>query len=66
MIAPDQVASIFDPFRQLAASPTKARDPQSAGLGLYIVKAIVTAHDGTIAVASDAGGTTFTICLPRE
>ncbi len=66
VIAPDQVASIFDPFRQLAASPTKARDPQSAGLGLYIVKAIVTAHDGTIAVASDAGGTTFTICLPRE
>lgn len=35
------------------------------GLGLYIVKAVVDAHDGTIRVESDRGrGTTFVIELP--
>jgi len=35
------------------------------GIGLYVVKAIMTYHEGTIDVASTEGeGTTFTICLP--
>ena len=37
-----------------------------AGLGLYIVKGIVTAHGGTIQVDTKPGaGTTFSIALPR-
>jgi signal transduction histidine kinase len=37
------------------------------GLGLFIVREIVAAHGGQVEVASsDAGGTTFTVRLPRE
>jgi PAS domain S-box-containing protein len=35
------------------------------GIGLYVVKEIMTLHDGMITVASTEGaGSTFTICLP--
>jgi signal transduction histidine kinase len=34
------------------------------GLGLYITDQIVRAHQGTLALRSDATGTTFTVCLP--
>ena len=37
----------------------------STGLGLAIVKAVVTAHHGTVSVTSHPGRTTFTITLPR-
>jgi signal transduction histidine kinase len=37
------------------------------GLGLYIAERIVCAHQGSIEVSSsDAGGTTFTVHLPRH
>jgi two-component system sensor kinase FixL len=49
---------IFQPF-----ATTKA---QGTGIGLVVVRQIVTAHGGTVAYASDEGkGTTFTISLPR-
>jgi signal transduction histidine kinase len=69
-IAPKHLGDIFNPFRQLGSGRTKAKpkaeDATSLGLGLYIVQAIVTAHQGTIEVASTEGGTTFTVHLPRE
>ena len=35
------------------------------GIGLYVVKEIVTLHSGTITVESAEGaGSTFTVCLP--
>jgi signal transduction histidine kinase len=35
------------------------------GIGLYVVKEIITLHNGTVAVESIEGqGSTFTICLP--
>src|SRR5262249_52952722 len=37
------------------------------GLGLYLSKAIVEAHGGSIAVVSEVGrGSTFTVRLPRH
>lgn len=58
------LADIFEPFRRLA--PTTTRKSDSVGLGLYIVKALVTAHEGTIAVTSSEGSTTFSVRLPRR
>jgi two-component system sensor kinase FixL len=50
---------IFEPF-----ATTKS---QGTGIGLVVVRQIVTAHDGTITYTSDQGkGATFTITLPRK
>jgi len=57
---------IFDPFKQLAPLSSKSKDARSVGLGLYIVQAIVTAHQGTIDVVSTEHGTIFTVRLPRN
>jgi signal transduction histidine kinase len=56
---------IFSPFKQLAPHSEKSKVAGSAGLGLYIVQAITTAHHGTIGVSSTKAGTTFTLRLPR-
>ncbi len=54
---------IFEPFKK-ATSATKTI-AQSVGLGLSITKNIVTAHNGTILVASKPGeGTTFIVRIP--
>ncbi len=43
----------------------RSRSRQGLGLGLTLVKAMVTAHRGTIEVASELGqGTVFTVRLP--
>ncbi len=53
---------IFEPYAQGADNPTRAG---SAGLGLYITKEIVEAHNGRIFVRSGVGsGTTFTVEIP--
>jgi signal transduction histidine kinase len=59
----DQLQRIFDP---LTRSVPATGSSSHLGLGLYIVKQIVTAHGGSVAVESaDPEGTTFTIRLPR-
>jgi PAS domain S-box-containing protein len=64
-IPADELAVIFDPFRQGEAH-AKGQS-LSVGLGLYIVQQIVLAHDGHIDVRSREGeGTTFAIRLPRR
>ena len=62
-IPDDLLPHIFDPFR--------GRDEPSArgeglGIGLFIVRQIVSAHRGTVEVkSSEAGHTTFVVRLPR-
>lgn len=63
-IAPDQLERIFDRFTQVEGSAT--RRYEGSGIGLALVKEIVTHHGGTIAVESALGrGSTFTLSLPR-
>ena len=60
-IAPEHVAHIFEKFYRI---PT-TRHSGGAGLGLAIVREIITAHGGQIGVDSQPGrGTTFTFNLP--
>lgn len=52
-------------FQRFYRAPATSQAIQGLGIGLYVVKEIVTRHDGTISVTSTEGeGTTFTICLP--
>jgi two-component system OmpR family sensor kinase len=53
---------VFDRFTRADASRT--RDSGGAGLGLALVQAIVTAHDGSVALDSHPGRTRFTVTLP--
>ena len=57
---------IFEPLVRGHATIAERRDRGGLGLGLYICREIVRAHDGTMAVESSAtGGTTFSVLLPR-
>jgi signal transduction histidine kinase len=56
-------AYIFEPFRQIDDSIT--REYSGAGLGLSIVKQLVTLMGGEISLDSEIGqGSTFTVLLP--
>ena len=60
-IAPEHLARIFDKFYRVSTS----RHSGGAGLGLAIVREIVTAHGGQIDVSSQPGkGTSFAFTLP--
>lgn len=57
-IDPARLESLFEPFRKGASS-------SGLGLGLYIVKAIVESHGGSVRVRSDDARTSFEVLLPR-
>jgi signal transduction histidine kinase len=62
-IAEDQRERVFDRFVRL--DEARARDEGGSGLGLSIVKEIVTAHGGTVTVSTSAlGGARFAVRLP--
>lgn len=64
-IPPAALPTIFEPFRGSGDAPEGMS--RGLGLGLYIARALVNAHGGTIDVTSVAdAGTTFTITLPRQ
>ena len=61
-IPPEELPLVFDRFHKLDKSRSQNRD--GWGLGLYIVKALVTGHGENISVASREGKTEFTFTLP--
>ncbi|HEX2999990.1 MAG TPA: ATP-binding protein [Armatimonadota bacterium] len=64
-ISRENLAKIFDCFYRVDNSDT--RDTYGTGIGLYLVKYLVEAHDGSICVESEAGeGSTFSFCLPLQ
>ena len=64
-IPAEHLPHIFDRFYKADSSRAGQTIPSGSGLGLSIVQAIVTQHDGTISAANAAGGgAAFTITLP--
>jgi len=53
----EDLSRVFEPWHTL--------HPEGPGLGLYVARAIVVAHEGTLTVQSPPGhGTSFTMTLP--
>ena len=62
-IAPEHHGRIFERFYKVDKSRSASKN--STGLGLYIVKTIITAHGGTVAVSSKENEfTAFKVTLP--
>ena len=64
-----KLRTLFDPVKSFAIRPPSERTMsrvQNLGLGLYVVKEIVKAHEGQIKVTStQEAGVKFSIKLPR-
>jgi signal transduction histidine kinase len=61
-IPPDELHQVFDQFYRGRNTRTRG-----SGLGLALVRRIVTDHGGTVSVASELGvGTTITVRLPAR
>ncbi len=63
-IPKDELELIFERFYRTDQS--RARKTGGAGIGLAIVKSIVTAHGGTVRAQSGEKGSVFTVTLPKE
>jgi signal transduction histidine kinase len=64
-IPPDVLQGMFDPLIRSETLSTKKGPAAGLGLGLYIVKEILKAHQGMIDVTSKDGTTTFNVLIPR-
>ena len=64
-----KLRTLFDPVKSFAIRPPSERTMtrvQNLGLGLYVVKEIVKAHQGQISVSStEEAGVKFSLTLPR-
>ncbi|MBQ9703641.1 MAG: HAMP domain-containing histidine kinase, partial [Clostridia bacterium] len=61
-ISENQKEKIFNKFYQADES----HSTEGHGIGLAIVKKIVTLHNGDISVESEGGMTSFTVTLPQN
>ncbi len=59
-IAAEARERIFEPFRR------ERWDRDGCGLGLHLVREIMTAHGGTAALVSSSSGTTFRLAFPAS
>jgi PAS domain S-box-containing protein len=62
-IPPELLVCIFEPFQRGAAGETGTQ--RGLGLGLFIAREIVRAHQGEISASSSGGKTVFRVRLPR-
>ncbi|AOW11740.1 hypothetical protein LPB72_19840 [Hydrogenophaga crassostreae] len=63
-IAPADLPTLFQPFRQI--DNRLARQHEGSGLGLAISRKLAELMDGSLEVSSEAGvGSTFTFTIPR-
>ncbi|KAF0862651.1 sensor histidine kinase KdpD [Pseudomonas sp. LD120] len=61
----EALGTLFDPLVR-SADEELGNNSTSLGLGLFIVREVVVAHQGSIEVSSsESDGTTFTVTLPR-
>jgi len=64
-ISPQDIATVFEKFKQVGDSLTEK--PVGTGLGLALCKYVVEHHRGDIWVESERGrGSVFTFCLPID
>jgi signal transduction histidine kinase len=68
LVPASAVESLFEPFRRLRGEDGRARsEDRGAGLGLSIVRSVVRAHGGRIAVQARAeGGLIVRVWIPAE
>jgi signal transduction histidine kinase len=67
VIPAEKLNTVFEPMVRLAGDDGPETNGTGLGIGLYIAREIVRAHEGTISVLSSAEtGTVFTIRLPRH
>jgi signal transduction histidine kinase len=67
-IDPSFQSELFDPLKRGIAHTNSHEYNDGLGLGLFIVRELVLAHDGRVEVRSDSTEeeTTFTVILPRQ
>ncbi|REK71854.1 HAMP domain-containing protein [Paenibacillus paeoniae] len=63
-IPPEELPYIFERFYR--AEKSRSRETGGSGLGLTIVKQLVTAHGGTVYADSSGEGTSMYIKLPKQ
>jgi signal transduction histidine kinase len=66
-ITPESQTHLFKPFGRL--EPARSRKIKGTGLGLYITKGIIEAHNGHLLIESGEGtntGATFTLKFPQS
>ncbi|KRC61195.1 histidine kinase [Agromyces sp. Root81] len=65
VVPPYELGSLFEPFRRLEGE--RMAEVRGVGLGLSVVRSIVQAHDGEVALAArPEGGLVVTVTLPGE